>query len=59
MPVKVLEDKCDGCCTCETQCPTECIKVDPATQKAVAKDDDCIDCAACIDNCPQQAIETK
>ncbi|MFT3788037.1 MAG: 4Fe-4S binding protein [Tepidisphaeraceae bacterium] len=57
MAVQVDTGKCDGCCTCDANCPTNAIKVENG--KAVVNEPECIDCNTCIDACPQQAITTK
>lgn len=57
MPAVVDVTKCDGCCNCQTECPTNCIEM--VDGKAKVNEDECIECNACQDNCPQQAIEVK
>jgi NAD-dependent dihydropyrimidine dehydrogenase PreA subunit len=57
MPASVDAEKCDGCGTCETNCPSDAIHVEG--KLAVVKPDDCIDCNMCADDCPQKAIEMK
>jgi NAD-dependent dihydropyrimidine dehydrogenase PreA subunit len=58
MPATVKEEKCDGCGTCQDNCPSDAIHVDDKN-KAVVKPENCIDCNLCQDNCPQQAIEME
>jgi len=57
MPAVVDVEKCDGCGTCQENCPTDAIQVDG--QKAVVKPEDCIDCNLCEGNCPQKAVEMQ
>lgn len=54
MPAVVDEKKCDGCKTCEGNCPSDAIHV--KEDHAVVDPDACIDCNICEDECPQQAI---
>jgi ferredoxin len=58
MPAVVDETKCDGCETCQTDCPSDAIRVDDR-KKAVVTPENCIDCNMCADNCPSKAIEMK
>ncbi len=57
---QVLHDdaKCIGCLTCVMVCPFGAIRVDPETQKGVAKCDLCreLDTPACVANCPNEAL---
>ncbi|MBI9102046.1 MAG: 4Fe-4S binding protein [Spirochaetales bacterium] len=53
--VKLARDKCKGCTTCITTCPTEAIRV--RNGKAVIIEERCIDCGACIRICPSHAKE--
>jgi NAD-dependent dihydropyrimidine dehydrogenase PreA subunit len=57
MPAVVDQEKCDGCGTCQTNCPTDAIALENG--KAQVKPDDCIDCNLCEGNCEQKAIEMK
>ncbi len=57
MPAIVDASKCDGCGTCQDNCPSDAIKVEEKV--AVVKEDNCIDCNACQDNCPTQAVTMK
>jgi NAD-dependent dihydropyrimidine dehydrogenase PreA subunit len=54
MAAKIDREKCDGCCTCQTQCPTDAIVMEDG--KAKVKEDDCITCNSCEDACPKKAI---
>ncbi len=54
MPAKVDNEKCTGCETCVTECPSEAIKM--ASEKALVDDENCIDCGVCVDACPEEAI---
>jgi adenylylsulfate reductase, subunit B len=48
---------CDGCGICIDSCPTDVLRVDPATQRAAAVyPQDCCGCFFCQDDCPQHAI---
>jgi NAD-dependent dihydropyrimidine dehydrogenase PreA subunit len=48
---------CDGCGVCVDSCPTDVLRVDPVTNKAiVAYPDDCHVCFLCQDDCPQHCI---
>ena len=54
MPAKVDEQKCTGCETCVTECPSEAISM--ASEKALIDVENCIDCGLCVDVCPDEAI---
>ena len=55
MPAVVDVEKCDGCHSCESECPSEAIEI--VENVAVVSPDDCIDCNACENACPTQAIK--
>jgi NAD-dependent dihydropyrimidine dehydrogenase PreA subunit len=57
MAAIVDAEKCDGCHSCEEQCPTDAIKV--VEDFAVVSVDDCIDCNACENACPTQAVKVQ
>ena len=57
MPVIVNTETCNGCGTCEDNCPTGAIHVE--NKIAVVKTDECIDCNICVDGCSQQSIDAK
>jgi Fe-S-cluster-containing hydrogenase component 2 len=57
MPAVVDKEKCDGCGTCQDNCPAEAIRIED--DKAVVNNENCIDCNACEEQCPQKAIEMK
>jgi NAD-dependent dihydropyrimidine dehydrogenase PreA subunit len=59
MPAVVDAEKCDGCGTCQDNCPSDAIKVEKDAEVASVKPENCIDCNLCQDNCPQHAIEMK
>ncbi len=54
MPAVVDKEKCDGCATCEDNCPSKAIIVE--NKVAVVKEEECIDCNVCESNCPKGAI---
>jgi len=54
MPAKVDKEKCTGCETCVSECPSEAIAMDDG--KAQITPETCIDCGVCIDSCPESAI---
>jgi NAD-dependent dihydropyrimidine dehydrogenase PreA subunit len=55
MPAVVDPEKCDGCATCQDNCPSDAIHVED--KKAVVVPENCIDCNVCKDGCPTQAID--
>jgi len=57
MPAKVDKDKCTGCESCVSECPSEAISM--ADDKAVVDTDACIDCGVCVDACPVEAISME
>ncbi|OOM77876.1 EFR1 family ferrodoxin [Clostridium sp. BL-8] len=50
-----VDDKCNGCKTCEKVCPVNNIKV----EKKPTFGDNCQSCLACIHHCPQKSISIK
>jgi NAD-dependent dihydropyrimidine dehydrogenase PreA subunit len=58
MPAVVNVEKCDGCGTCQDNCPSDAIHVEEK-DVAVVKPEECIDCNLCEEKCPQKAIEMK
>ena len=56
MPAKVDAEKCTGCESCVSECPSEAIKMEE--DKAVVNDD-CVDCGVCVDACPVEAISME
>ena len=57
MPAKVDGEKCTGCETCVSECPSEAITM--ADEKAVVNEETCIDCGVCVDACPEEAISME
>lgn len=53
MSAKVSVDKCTGCETCVSECPSEAISM--VDGKAIVGDA-CVDCGVCVDACPAAAI---
>ncbi len=54
MPAKVDEEKCTGCESCVSECPSEAIAM--VSEKALVDAEKCIDCGVCVDSCPVEAI---
>lgn len=57
MPAKVDAEKCTGCETCVSECPSEAISM--ANETAVVDEEACVDCAVCVDACPEEAISME
>ena len=57
MPAVVDNEKCTGCETCVSECPSEAITM--ADEKAVINLDTCVDCGVCVDACPSEAISLE
>jgi len=57
MPAKVDQEKCTGCESCVSECPSEAIKM--VKDKAVVDVEACIDCGVCVDACPEEAISME
>ena len=54
MPAKVDNEKCNGCESCVSECPSEAITL--VDGKAVVNVETCVDCGVCVDACPAEAI---
>ncbi len=57
MPAKVDKEKCTGCESCVSECPSDAIKM--INSKAVVDADACVDCGVCVDTCPVEAISME
>jgi ferredoxin len=57
MSAKVDENKCTGCESCVSECPSEAIAM--ANEKAKINSEACIDCGVCVDSCPVEAIQME
>ena len=57
MSANVDKDKCTGCETCVSECPSEAISM--IDEKAEVDSDACIDCGVCVDACPEEAISLE
>jgi ferredoxin len=57
MPAVVDDQKCTGCESCVSECPSEAISM--SGEKAVVDADACVDCGVCVDACPEEAISME
>ncbi len=57
MPANVDKEKCIGCETCVSECPSEAISM--VDEKAEVDSEACIDCGVCVDACPEEAISLE
>ncbi len=57
MPANVDKEKCTGCETCVSECPSEAISM--VDEKADVDPEACIDCGVCVDACPEEAISLE
>ena len=59
MPRPVVDvEKCTGCGTCASVCPSSVFEVRD-DKAVVARPEDCVGCRACEASCPQGAIAVK
>jgi ferredoxin len=58
MPANIDKEKCSGCETCVSECPSEAISM-TEEGKAQVNPESCIDCGVCVDACPEQAISMQ
>jgi ferredoxin len=56
--VKVNEELCIGCGTCESLCPNV-FKIEDGKSKVIADDCGDCDCQSTIDSCPVSAISME
>jgi electron transport complex protein RnfB len=55
--IKILAiEKCDGCETCVTNCPSGVLKV-REVKVEIVDNEMCTDCGICIEVCPNHVIE--
>jgi Fe-S-cluster-containing hydrogenase component 2 len=57
MAAVVDNEKCTGCETCVSECPSEAITM--VDEKAVVNAETCVDCGVCVDACPAEAISME
>ena len=57
MPAVVDSEKCTGCESCVSECPSEAISMVDGV--AVVNADLCVDCGVCVDACPVEAISME
>ena len=58
--IRIDQDKCIGCGTCERVCFTDVIRLNQKTGKAEAKYlEECEWCLVCEEHCPAEAIYVK
>ncbi|MBN2157587.1 MAG: DUF362 domain-containing protein [Candidatus Lokiarchaeota archaeon] len=53
-PFLADEEKCTGCGTCKTQCPTDAILI--VDKKYTVDENKCIGCGTCVGVCPEDAL---
>ncbi len=57
MAVKIDTENCTGCGTCAMVCPSDVIRMDKETNKAVAVyNRDCVSCRLCEVCCPFETV---
>lgn len=57
MTVTIYTEKCSGCGICADSCPTDVIRMDMNSDRAIVRyPEDCIGCFGCELKCPSEAI---
>ncbi len=54
---KIVAEDCTGCGICINSCPTDVIRMDSETNKAIiAYPEDCMVCKWCEKDCPEDCV---